>query len=394
MAHGTVRADEYGQYVTVDVATSVDALRDRVIDAGARGVRLRVVGQGTWLTAGRPTRPGETVSVGDLSGITEYVPGDLTLTARAGTTLDEIRSATLEHHQWFALDPHGVDRGTLGATIATAATGPLSNAFGTPRDLALGVEFIMGTGVVARGGGRVVKNVAGFDLTRLMTGSWGTLGIITEITVRLHGRPVTDESFAVSVDGPAPAGRVHRLLRRLPFTPYACEIVNDMLAATLVGAQGITSLFRLGGNAEAVRAQRAALLELGETREIDADVWQRLRQSEPEHAAVFRVSGPPSDIERTWKEVSTITAACPGTLLHASPSRGVVRCIIPESDASVRALHRAFSAPSVSKRIGERLPLTLWPVISAAPADGISAGIKRTFDPHGLLNSGILGELA
>ena len=133
----------------------------------------------------------------ELSGITEYVPGDLTLTARAGTTLGEIRDATAAHGQWLALDPYGADEGTIGATIATASAGPLSTFFGGPRDLVLGVEFVTGDGVVARGGGRVVKNVAGFDLTRLITGSWGTLGVVTEVTLRLHARPRGDETFAL-----------------------------------------------------------------------------------------------------------------------------------------------------------------------------------------------------
>ena len=167
-----------------------------MLDAAQRGAPLRIVGRGTWLDAGRPVRATETLSTRELSGITEYVPGDLTLTARAGTTLGEIREATAAHGQWLALDPSGSDDGTIGATIATASAGPLVTFFGAPRDLVLGVEFVTGAGVVARGGGRVVKNVAGFDLTRLLTGSWGTLGVITEVTVRLHARPEADESVA------------------------------------------------------------------------------------------------------------------------------------------------------------------------------------------------------
>ena len=91
---------------------------------------LRIVGGGTWLDAGRPVAATETLSTREHSGITEYVPGDLTLTARAGTTLGEIRDATAAHGQWLALDPYGADDGTLGATIATGAAGPLSTFFG------------------------------------------------------------------------------------------------------------------------------------------------------------------------------------------------------------------------------------------------------------------------
>jgi glycolate oxidase FAD binding subunit len=122
MAHGTRR--EVDREMTAVAVDSVDELRNLVLDAAKRGVPLRVAGRGTWLDSGRPVRSTETVSTRELSGITEYVPGDLTLTARAGTTLGEIRDATRKHGQWLALDPAGSDDGTLGATIATASSGP------------------------------------------------------------------------------------------------------------------------------------------------------------------------------------------------------------------------------------------------------------------------------
>jgi glycolate oxidase FAD binding subunit len=375
-------------------ADPVASLRERVVDAAQRGVSLRISGRGTWLDAGRPVRATEALSARELTGVTEYVPGDLTLTAHAGTTLGEIRETTGAHGQWLALDPPGSDGGTLGATIATASAGPLRTYFGAPRDLALGVEFITGAGVVARGGGRVVKNVAGFDLTRLLTGSWGTLGVITEITVRLHARPEADESVAIPVDAMSGVSRVRQLLRRLPFTPYACEVVNAELAS-LIDAQGATALFRLGGNAESVRAQRKALAELGDVRDVDPVVWSHLSMAEPAGAMVFRVSGLPADVERTWAEAISIAAERPGTRIHAAPARGVVRCIVPYSAAAVASLARTFALPTNIKRIGERLPPDLWKLCSPPPAaDSLSVRIKQTFDPNNVLNPGILGEHA
>jgi glycolate oxidase FAD binding subunit len=393
MAHGA--GGKAGRAMTAIAVDSVGALRDRVIDAAHRGVPLRIAGRGTWLHAGRPVRAGaETLSTRSLSGITEYVPGDLTLTARAGTTLAEIREATSAHGQWLALDPPGSDDGTLGATLATASAGPLRSLFGAPRDLALGVEFVTGAGAVARGGGRVVKNVAGFDLTRLLTGSWGTLGVITEATVRLHARPEADESVAVAVNPVTGVARVRQLLRRLPFTPYACEVVNAKLAH-IAGTGEVTALFRLGGNVESVRGQRTALAELGDARDVDAGVWQRLAIAEPDRAIVFRLSTLPSEIERVWDEAVAISAACHGTLIHASPARGVVRCAVPMNATSVEFLLRQFLESPASNRIGERIPEELWPACAPPPAaDRLSVGIKRTFDPHSVLNIGILGEPA
>jgi len=380
--------------MTAVAVDSVDALRERIVDAANRRVGLRVVGSGTWLDAGRPVRATETISTKELTGITEYVPGDLTLTARAGTTLSDIREATREHGQWLAMDPPGLPHSTIGATVATSSAGPLRTYFGSPRDLALGVEFVSGVGVVARGGGRVVKNVAGFDLTRLMTGSWGTLGVITEVTVRLHARPEADESVAIAVDGPAGVGRVRKLLRRLPFTPYACEIVNGTLASDL-GTIEPTAIFRLAGNSEGVRSQRQALSELGEVRSVDPTIWAKFAGIEPASAMVFRLSGLPAEIEARWREANEITAECAGTLMHASPSHGTVRCIVPKTDAAIAALKRWFAAPARASRIGERLTTDLWALCSPPPtADQLSAGIKRAFDPNDVLNVGIFGESA
>jgi glycolate oxidase FAD binding subunit len=355
----------------------VSELRDQIRDAASRGEALRVVGRGTWLDAGRPVSTTSTISTRELTGIVEYVPGDLTMTVRSGTTLGEIREATAKHNQWLALDPHGSDEGTIGATAATASAGPLSTSFGTPRDLVLGIEFITGTGAIARGGGRVVKNVAGFDLTRLLIGSWGTLGVITEVTVRLHARPQAEVSVAVPV-GDDGAAKTRALLRRLPFAPYACEVVNAPLAKKLLGLESNAALFRLGGNAEAIRGQRDSLVELGTPQEIDPQVWQKLRACEPEGVSVIRLSRLPSEIDRTWRDAMSLD----GSLVHATPSRGIVRAIfgggIPRSDATI---------------IAERFPSALWPTIQQDVVP-LSQRVKQTFDPSNVLNPGILGGVS
>jgi glycolate oxidase FAD binding subunit len=398
MAHGA--RGEAGEHVTVAALDSVAAIRDAVLEASRARRTLRIVARGTWLDAGHPVVASETLSTRELAGITEYVPGDLTLTALAGTTLGEIRAATAMNGQWLALDPYGMDDGTIGATVATGSAGPLVTSFGRPRDLVLGVEFVTGAGAVARGGGRVVKNVAGFDLTRLLAGSWGTLGVITEVSVRLHARPESDESVAISLDErPTPAAeRVRQLLRRLPFAPYACEVVNDSLARHLGVSTGITVLVRMGGNRESVRAQRAAFNELGDVREINANVWSSLRESEPAGVNVLRLSRLPSEIGLTWSDAKAIGATCGGNaaFLHATPSRGVVRCILPRGDAAARArLRDVLAAPTTATRVGERLEAELWPLVSnLSPSDSLAQRVRSAFDPHAILNPGVLGAMA
>lgn len=379
--------------MTSIVLDSVEAVRETIRDAGSRGLGLRVVGRGTWLDAGRPVHAVGSVSTRELTGIVDYVPGDLTITARAGTSLGEIRHATAAHKQWLALDPPGSDDGTIGATVATASAGPLSTYFGTPRDLVLGLEFVTGRGTIARGGGRVVKNVAGFDLTRLLTGSWGTLGVITEVTLRLHARPEADVTIGVPLDGAADdLTRVRDALRRFPFTPYACEVVNGPLAAAIGAGDAPIALFRLGGNGEAVDAQRAALVELGEPRDVDAASWTRLCSAEPHEAFVFRLSRRPSEIGSVWNEAIAIAGACPGTFVQARPSRGLVRCSMPASAAAPDALPQLLAA-SQSTRVGERLSPDLWRASFPPARREMDARVKAAFDPAGVLNQGIFGEV-
>ena len=373
-------------------------LRDAIRDAIARRGTLRVVGGGTWLDANRPVRAETTLAVGTHAGIVEYEPGDLTLTARAGTTLDEIGRVTSANGQWLALDPLGdPSRATLGATIATASYGPLAHHFGTPRDMTLGVEFVSGTGDVVRGGGRVVKNVAGFDLTRLVTGSWGTLGVLTEATVRLRALPAVEATLLIEIESTAAElERARAALRAMPFVPLAVQLV-DAAARRAIGAAGTRDAFvvRLGGNEESVRAQREQLRNVGDARDVEPEIWLRARVAEPIRAAVVRLSQLPSRFATTWYDAGRITERCPGSYRHGDPGRGVVRVILPldesTSDASLRA---ALEIPFEGTRIYERLPSALWPALAPTPMhSAIDRGVKAAFDPHHLLNPGILGEL-
>lgn len=361
-----------------------------VANAARRRTPLRIVGRGHWLDAGRPTGSAVPLALDELSGIIAYVPGDLTLTARAGTTLAEIAAATAEHGQWLALDPFGPPDGTLGATIATASAGPLAHAFGTPRDATLGIEAVTGTGAIIRAGGRVVKNVAGFDLTRLFTGAWGTLGVLTEITVRLRARPPVDETWAVSA--PADGAALDALcaaIRGAPIAPLAVELLDARLAAAVALGDGDVLLIRLGGGEPSVCAQRAAVQALGAATPAPVTVWDALRAAEPPGAAVVRFSNLPTRVAECWRLARDITARSPHAWQHASIGRGIVRVVVPARDGdAVAALSRAATATAVA----ERLPPACW-AAGAAPMPNVELArrVKHAFDPAGVLNPGILG---
>ncbi len=168
-----------------------DEIRDFVRSASEDAEAVRIVGRGSWLDAGSAVSARRTLSLAGDTGIVRYTPDDLTVTMRAGTTLREIDDALREHDQWLGLDPEGDGDVSIGATLATCSYGPSAALFGTPRDNTLGMTVVTGNAEIIRVGGRVVKNVAGFDVTRLMIGAWGTLGVITEATLRVRGRGLT-----------------------------------------------------------------------------------------------------------------------------------------------------------------------------------------------------------
>lgn len=251
-------------HTSAEVAEAV-----RSADAG-----LRIVGAGTWLGAGRPVRAAQTLSLAAFRGVRAYVPGDLTISVGAATTLAELDDATRVHGQWCPLLPWGDDAGTVGATLATATAGPAAEALGRPRDLVLGLECVDGCARIVRAGGRVVKNVAGFDLTRLMVGAWGTLGVMTELHLRLRARPPVDLSFVIRGGDPT---RLREFLRG-PSAPLATLPLTPRLAGAIGVAMDARWLLRIGGNAAHVRAAGEALARLGVLEEVGAEAWAIVRR--------------------------------------------------------------------------------------------------------------------
>jgi glycolate oxidase FAD binding subunit len=239
----------------------------------------------------------------------------------------------------------------------------------------------------------VVKNVAGFDLTRLMVGAWGTLGVITEVTVRLRPRPERDETMALAVGEDATAvARLVGALRATPLVPLAEELIDGRLAARLGLGDGPSLLVRLGGNDELVTTQRAALAALGDTAPVDPAAWRAIRE-EPSDAAVFRLSGRPSRIAEAWNAARRIAGSLGGSV-RATVPRGVVRCVVPSPPPeALAAALRDAAFPGTT--IHERLPAPLWPTLAPSPVeDRLSRRMRDAFDPHRLLNPGIFGERA
>jgi glycolate oxidase FAD binding subunit len=378
---------------------STDRIAAAIRDTAAADGALRISGRGSWLDAGRPVRADASLSLKEESGVVSYVPGDLTLTVRAGTTLSEISDITGEQDQWLPLDPYGSADGTIGATLATASAGPLAYSFGAPRDLLLGLEFVNGRGETIRAGGKVVKNVAGFDLSRLLTGSWGTLGVITEATLRLYARPAVDRTFAIDLGGPDK--QVTSMVRAIvtsPLAPYALLLLNAAAARSLGIGEAPVCLIRFGGNDAVVRAQVAALSQISRPQELETRIWLGVRQLDGSAQATIRISSLPQRV--VSHAARMLHEDIPFIRISIDPRRGILRLAVdsegaPESqEFSDEPPLGIDSGGETSETIFEKLPPEAWADASpSVVADPISRGIKRAYDPHNILNPGILGDI-
>lgn len=365
---------------------SVDQVVEAVRASHRDSTPLRITSGGRWLQAGNPVAATRSLDLTGLAGIVEYVPGDLTLTAHAGTSLADIAAATAEHRQWLPLDPFGDPRGTLGATLSTASAGPLGGSVGLPRDVTIGLTFVTGDGDVVHGGGRVVKNVAGFDLVRLAIGAWGTLGVITQATVRLRARPEADETVALTL--PVERDAMSTFLstvRTAMIDPLAAELLSPARSARAgLGRNGIL-LVRLAGNSTSVAHQRATLSRLAAGERVSNEAWSRLQRSDEPGGVVLRVSRRPTELARLWLAAMTI----PDVDAHASLARGIVRL----------RLTSAAAFPPAAFDPGDRLVVECAPPAERAPFETLtmpnvmlSARLRDAFDPRRILNRGILGD--
>jgi FAD/FMN-containing dehydrogenase len=348
---------------------------------------MRIVGANTW-THAAPADATAELSTRELDQVIEYVPGDLTITVGAGMSLSAIEKLTAAHGQWLTLDPFGSPDGTIGATIATASSGPLATGFGAPRDLILGVEAVTGLGNVVRAGGRVVKNVAGFDITRLLTGSRGTIGAITEVSLRLRARPAVDETLVIAV-GPKTAVReMQAALRGWNAVPMAAELLTPRTAGALELPPVATLLLRIGGNSRLVGAMKKRAGAIGRTDVGNTEIWSRLRALELESPVSFRIGDLPSAFPERWDDATSL-AGDAGHVI-GSPLRGQIRCFVPSVE---RASMNAFRARSQSATlVYDALPsAATWNSLTAVPAAStLHARIMEAFDPVGIMNPGAM----
>ncbi|ETX15827.1 2-hydroxy-acid oxidase [Roseivivax halodurans JCM 10272] len=367
--------------------TSEDELSELV--AGATGP-LHVRGGGTRSMA--RAGPGEVLETGGLTGIALHEPGALTLVAKAGTPIAEIEAALEAEGQRLAFEPMD-HRGllgtagepTIGGAVAANVSGPRRIQTGACRDFLLGVRFVDGTGAVVKNGGRVMKNVTGYDLVKLMAGSRGTLGVLTEVALKVLPSPETQGTLVLH--GLSDAEAVAAMARGLG-SPF------EVTGAAHLPGRGETCL-RIEGFADSVcyRLGRLADLFAGHeiTRETDPDAvaarWRGIRD-------VAEFHGKPGDV---WclsvkpGDAPEIAARAGADEVLFDWGGGRIWARMPEG-SDLRAHLGAFAGHATLVR-GSEAALSALPVFQPEPAPvaALSAGLRRRFDPRGVLNPGLMG---
>ena len=257
----------------VFVPDTVGDAAARIAESERTGETLAFIGGGTNLGIGAvPDRIDLIIRTGNLNRVVEHAPSDQIIAVEAGVTLARVQEVVGAHAQRLAIDPPLPDRATIGGIVAANAFGPLRARYGSVRDLIIGISIIRADGVIARGGGKVVKNVAGFDLPKLMVGSLGTLGMIATATFRLHPLPEISETLLVSHRS---ASAVRSLIAEMKQAQLEVSAV-----AAIAEGNGFDVAVRFEGFRAGVVAQRDRLsgqLRAGGGCDIlDADGAQRL----------------------------------------------------------------------------------------------------------------------
>lgn len=398
--------------------------------AGDASLRVIPRGGGSQLGLGNPPSGGDVlVSTLRLDRVLEHEPANLTVTVEAGLPLARLQSALAEHGQFLPLDPPSAERSTIGGIVATNASGPRRLGYGSVRDLLIGLRVATPGGKLVRSGGKVVKNVAGYDLNKLYVGSLGTLGILTELTFKLSPRPSAEATLVAAFSDVAAASEAVREILRSTLQPIAVELLNAEAAGEvglrgLVGDGGCVLAVLVGGVAPAVRRQvgdlgqivgragASAREEVGSTTTLWTEVANLIGR-EDRTAVRCKASVPPAAVPGAWaalSELGSVAGRAPTLWAHAGSGIVYVRWPAvsdgasasvgePLTERTVRALlaaRREIQARDGSLVV-EAAPLDLKNGLAASGADvwgyvgdalDVMRAVKAQLDPKGVLNPG------
>jgi len=331
------------------------------------------------------------ISTQRINQVVEHAAGDLTITVEAGITLAQVNQFLAPHNQFLAFDPAYPNQATIGGIIATADTGSWRHRYGGVRDRLIGISFIRSDGEMAKAGGRVVKNVAGYDLMKLLTGSYGSLGIISQATFRLY--PIPQSSATVVLSGnPEAIAQATQTLLSSSLTPTALDLRPQNDEILLVA--------RFQSIPLSVQEQTQRVLELGQTLELSAQIYEQ--QDETQHwqtwqhqlwephpqKVVCKLGIRPTETVNLLSKIQQLVQVQSECAIHARTGLGILRCNQIRSTQllelrSYLTSHGGFlsileAPPSLKKAID------IWGYTGNALK--IMQTLKHQFDPDNLLS--------
>jgi glycolate oxidase FAD binding subunit len=392
--------------------------------AAAEKLAVIACGARTKLGIGAPpSRYDLSLDLSRLDHVISYDPADLTLSVEAGIRVADLQKVLAEQGQFLPLATPFAKSCTIGGVLAANASGPIRHSYGSARDFTLGMEFIDGAGTPTKSGGRVVKNVAGMDMHKLLIGSLGTLGVITRINFKTFPLPRTWGAFVISYVRLIDALRLRTALAASPLTPQAVEIISPE-AAPLLDADGKqvprgrwSLVVAAGGEQRVVERHAADLERLAADTQADhfaavkesekAALWEAIREfpanllAENPRTVFWKISAVPGNFAAVIAEVDRIARE------HSLPAATLIRAagiiylaLLPgEGDATVmervaRAAPQLFSrtAAQGARAVIERCPLEIKRATSVWGPVGedfpLMQRVKKVFDPENILAPG------
>lgn len=378
---------------------SEDALASAVADAAAHRTPLAVAGGGTLAGLGRPMQTAATLSTAALTGITLYEPSELVIAARAGTPLAEVQAALAAKRQQLTFEPpdHRALYGstgepTVGAVAAANLSGPRRIQAGSARDSLIGVRAVNGRGEIVKSGGRVMKNVTGYDLVKFLAGSYGTLAVLSEVTFKIMPTPEVEATLVLAgLDDRRVVAALSAALAS-PFGVTGAAHIPGAPARTCIRLDGFTA--SVADRAKRLAAQlsvygKAEILDAGATAALWASIRDLSALDASPSASVWRVSVRPSDGPTVVEAVRRAFSArvlydWGGGLVWIAGGEGA-----DAGAAVVRAAVRAVGGHATLVRAPDDIRLAV-DVFEPQPQPimALSRRLKSAFDPEGIFNPG------
>ncbi len=394
----------------VAAPTSVDGVSRVLALASARGLAVAPTGAGARLAWGAPpSRLDIVLSLARLDRVLAYEPADLTLSVECGATLPALDAILRPHGQFVPLDPARPEASTVGGLIATGAAGPYRARYGTMRDLLVGLTVVRADGTVVKGGGRVVKNVTGYDIPKLHVGALGTLGVVVEAHLRLHPRPAEERSWVFGFGSAEAALEAALDVRDTPVVLSRCQLLDAGALRALGEASppGAALAVTIASVPDAVRAQGARVAEVcgragGAPIEVpDADAWWRTVADvgwprDPATHLSLRIGARPTDVAKALRAIEAAGLGTREIVATADLATGVLHAAatpiqsgrVRDAVAHVRdAVGTLGGSCVVEHAPPDALPgLDIWGSVGAALES--MRRLKRELDPGGVLNPG------